>query len=174
MNMYTPTSDAEQICSWAKKAREAYKRGKLDVIDYLEFLQREGACFVVILPDDEMELEKAYTHIKHKIICIAESVYIDAFNDDPQARFIIAHEIGHIILHSNKEKVAIHDKMEDEANLFATELLIPSEWIIREMRRRVIKIIGADYIAQKFGVEENIAKEQLKTVRSRLGIHGLW
>lgn len=57
-----------------------------------------------------------------------------------RTRFNIAHEIGHIFLHSNYEKNFInntsnHRMIEDEANYFAGELLMPSEGIALDMSR---------------------------------------
>lgn len=66
--------------------------------------------------------------------------------------FTLAHEIGHLVMHkgidihndneattswfNNKEKQALHGKIENEANQFASELLMPSMLFIQKQKRK--------------------------------------
>jgi Zn-dependent peptidase ImmA (M78 family) len=75
---------------------------------------------------------------------------INALHHPNRQRFSIAHELGHLVLHrdfiTNRVHVdksfALHrdevsasgeDRLEIDANAFASELLIPREWLRREI-----------------------------------------
>lgn len=72
----------------------------LDIIDILEFrLPKQDPDFeLVILKDSDIDC-RAYTSTIEKKIVLSESVYEAACEGDPEARFDIAHEIGHYIMH---------------------------------------------------------------------------
>lgn len=69
---------------------------------------------------------------------------------EQKKRFTLAHEIGHLVMHkgmdihndndatmswfNNKEKQATHSKIENEANEFASELLMPSKLFIEKQK----------------------------------------
>jgi hypothetical protein len=67
----------------------------------------------------------------------------------PIQRFTIAHEIGHLILRENKikldETIVLHSKaaknsfIERWCDSFASSLLIPKEWILRDIRQYKIR-----------------------------------
>ena len=78
---------------------------------------------------------------------------INSAHPNTRQRFSIAHEIGHLILHKknlfvdkvvrldfrdSRSSLAI-DKEEIEANVFAAELLMPRDFIEREIRRIMSK-----------------------------------
>lgn len=75
---------------------------------------------------------------------------INALHHPNRQRFSIAHEIGHLVLHREAlidrvhvdKSFALHrdelsatgeDRLEIDANAFASELLIPREWLRREI-----------------------------------------
>lgn len=73
-------------------------------------------------------------------------------------RFTAAHELGHVLIpwhtgimvddtSSYNTGVIQHYKMEDEANRFASELLLPSDWILSEAKRHSNPIELAGHIA---------------------------
>lgn len=70
-------------------------------------------------------------------------------------RFTVAHEIGHFLLHGDSATVFVDDKMvhfrddtqtpradprEMEANAFAAALLMPDDWLRRDLRDRKIDL----------------------------------
>lgn len=83
--------------------------------------------------------------------------------DSPRARFSFAHELGHYFIdwhrcalergvppHGSQAEFESNNEIEREADLFAANLLMPKEKVLREMRRNV----GAEEIqrlAQVFG-----------------------
>ena len=92
-----------------------------------------------------------YRDDKHTIIGI------NSVHPETRRRFSIAHEIGHLTLHHKKKlfvdkvvrvdfrdrtsSLAI-DKEEIEANAFAAELLMPQDFISKEIRRKLSKKIS--------------------------------
>lgn len=146
------------------KGNKIYDGFKFDLINCLEILQDNEICGYAILPSKEMRSE-AETSFEENVIIIAEDTYIAAYKGNPRARFIIAHEIGHIILHYNKTFSAIGGEMEEEANCFAMELLVPTEVIIQDIKKCRSK--PYEY-ANLFGVEKSIAEIQQNDCRYRL------
>jgi len=71
-------------------------------------------------------------------------IIINSLNPNTRQRFTLAHELGHIIIPWHTGTILSHTKdidpsakleykqMEAEANRFAAELLLPSDWIIRK------------------------------------------
>lgn len=75
---------------------------------------------------------------------------------DDQLWFTLFHELGHVLLHGDKELYVFGDdgRAEDEANAYAAELLIPAEHEVRLPRTRSIAAIRA--LAHELGVAPSI------------------
>lgn len=57
-------------------------------------------------------------------------IVVNSTMSNDRIRFSLAHELGHVIMHNNPEFVVIESRnIEDEANRFASELLMPSAGI---------------------------------------------
>src|SRR3989344_6612983 len=81
-------------------------------------------------------------------------------------RFTIAHELGHFLLGHNIEKGVDDDIVDDdydkpypqerEANMFASALLMPSEWVKKEFKAQGSDLskIDLDKLARTFGVSK--------------------
>lgn len=75
-------------------------------------------------------------------------IYLDEKLSDSERRFVLAHELGHMILHKKSNAIFMDtrtqfntSKYEQEANLFAMELLLPDQ-------------ILTDYITNGFSVDQ--------------------
>mgnify|MGYP004535906939 FL=1 len=75
-------------------------------------------------------------------------IYLDEKLSDSERRFVLAHELGHMILHKKSNAIFMDtrtqfntSKYEQEANLFAMELLLPDQ-------------ILTNYITDGFSVEQ--------------------
>lgn len=77
---------------------------------------------------------------------------------EPRKRFTIAHELGHIFIGWHDDvtlckmdnEYATHnmlDIQEKEANVFASELLMPTEWVREQLEK--YKDFGLDYVIKK-------------------------
>lgn len=71
---------------------------------------------------------------RQHIICIDQDL------SDQEKKFVCAHELGHMMMHKNSNKVYMDtqtffntNKFETEANTFAVNLLIPDEIIMENM-----------------------------------------
>lgn len=75
-------------------------------------------------------------------------IYLDEKLSDSERRFVLAHELGHMILHKKSNAIFMDtrtqfntSKYEQEANLFAMELLLPDQII-------------ADYVADGLTIDQ--------------------
>jgi Zn-dependent peptidase ImmA (M78 family) len=93
-----------------------------------------------------------YFSKKHNKWCIVISINT---NRSSRIRFTLAHELGHIILrHEHHDDVS-----EKEANLFADELLIPTEILIHK------RLDDPVNISREFNVSLEAAENKLKFLR---------
>lgn len=104
----------------ARKIRSAWMipPGPLD--DLTHHIERSGVLVVVCELD--AKIDGVTMHVRDLPPCIFLNKNIPA----DRARFSLAHELGHIIMHRVPT-----DTMEDEANAFAAELLAPSKELYR-------------------------------------------
>ena len=114
------------------------------------------------MPDKYAE----YNPIK-KELKIRDDTYENAINGIGRDRFTIAHEIGHIFLHSNNvslarsnEEIPIYCNPEWQANTFARELLCPINGII--------KGDNDETLAKRYGVSKEVARIQLSQKEQNL------
>lgn len=75
-------------------------------------------------------------------------IYLDEKLSDSERRFVLAHELGHMMLHKKSNAIFMDtrtqfntSKYEQEANLFAMELLLPDQVI-------------TDYVADGLTIEQ--------------------
>lgn len=107
----------------------------------------------------------------------------------PRKRFTLAHEIGHVVIPwhtgttacvTDNPSVSIDEKrlidsQEQEANVFASELLIPSDWLAGQMQKydnlevileSVRKKTGASVLASLYAMEQVLPEGQVICVTS--------
>jgi Zn-dependent peptidase ImmA (M78 family) len=100
-------------------------------------------------------------------IIVRESVYQQATQQQPMARWILAHEIGHLVLqHAGSATRGLNDQIpahvaaaEYEANVFAQSLLMPSEL--------VEGCSSPSEIAEKFLVSRSAAQRRFREVDNK-------
>lgn len=121
-------------------------------LHYIEdVLRLEKKCDLYIVGDYEID-DPAMTFLQAKTIHVKESVYRSARANHPDDRYIVAHELGHVLMHyyvdARKElenaAFTISHKREVEANAFAREVLAPQEALLKMMikikdEKRVLK-----------------------------------
>jgi Zn-dependent peptidase ImmA (M78 family) len=109
-------------------------------------------------------------------------VGVNSLHHPNRQRFTIAHELGHHLMHGELLKGQVHidrvfklmrnensatgtDKLEREANLFASELLMPEALVIEALQGRGIDIEDEDglvaELAKKFKVSTSAMKLRL-------------
>lgn len=120
----------------------------IDILDILEFRLREFyPGFRLIIKRDGDLRDPALTDIPNNQIAVRESVYLGAYDGDYESRYILAHELGHFLLHQEKNSVmhktvdgkydeAIKDLPSDrsterQADMFASHFLIKPKLAFR-------------------------------------------
>lgn len=107
----------------------------------------------------------------------ADQVIIVNLSDAPtRRRFTIAHELAHYVLHKKPEDdiyahrdVGEYNSKEREANIFASNILMPEELVREEIRRLcdtmwgdVSPLIKINRVAERFAVSSSAAEVRLK------------
>lgn len=110
---------------------------------------------------------KSYSHhtkgyfintLRNKFIVINKSI------PEFEQRVVLAHELGHAVLHSNRDTYIIREYTlfpkgihENEANYFAAELLINDD-----EDKEVINEMSCDQLSQYYGVPKELIKYKFK------------
>ena len=107
------------------------------------------------------ECSGCYMFLKnHRYIFINENL------EEHEMRFVMAHELGHAILHRKEncyfirnKTLLLNSKNEVEANTFAAELLIPDELIYENpgmTKSQIARLAGFDEKIMKFKLCPNL------------------
>lgn len=105
-------------------------------------------------------------------------IFLNRKTTADRMRFTLAHELGHIVMH----RIAT-DSMEDEANLFAGELLVPREELIDQVKGSRIDIpflarlkaywrTSMQFILVRIGQEELITRHHQVRLWKQLSARG--
>jgi Zn-dependent peptidase ImmA (M78 family) len=114
---------------------------RVDIVSILEFklVQRFPKFRLIIRQDAEMETN-AFADPANDRIVVRRSIYRAACENNPEARLILAHELGHYLLHREKsvtmhmdpsgsiqpiKKMNATESTEDQADMFARHFLAP-------------------------------------------------
>lgn len=128
-------------------------------------LRGKGSLEIRFYEDDDL-LEQACVTFSPLVLHIRTSIWKDADKGHPYARHIVAHEVGHIVLHdqfaagfSNDESAKLNflqkeESAEDQANAFADLFLVPDHVALR--------FRDADTIAGLCVISDDMAKRRLR------------
>ena len=81
--------------------------GRIDIIKFIEGVSSILGMDYEYVEDSQLPNKYAETDPLRKIIIIKESVCIRAANGSVRDRFTLAHELGHIVLHSLNNQDAV-------------------------------------------------------------------
>lgn len=131
LNINLPSWDCESDGSpesCANYIREFWKIPKGRIDNLSEIIEQNG---IIIVPIDLGDVDgfSAFTDSGIPMIFVNKTAPGDRY------RHILAHELGHLIMHFAKKINEIRDT-EDEAFIFASELLIPA----REIKHHLVKL----------------------------------
>lgn len=108
----------------------------------------------------------------------SKSIYIN--NNDPINRqiFTVAHELGHYILNHEKDKFGVLYRMqkfngensvaEQEANLFAANILVPQNMLLEAMKKYNLDKKDDELLASLFGVSKEMMGYRILTLNKLL------
>ena len=154
----------------------------IDIVDLIEFeLRKLHEGFRLVVKSDKDLADPAYTDFENNQIVVQESIYVHARRGDSYSRMVLAHELGHYLLHGSKGNVVMHksrdgaydslkdlnstESTEDQANMFATLFMVrPSiAFSLKESARA---------LSEKCGVPLNIAGSAISASK-RLSLRSL-
>lgn len=106
-------------------------------------------------------------------------IYVNLFDSDQRKTFTVAHELGHIILHTQDLEEnpdlgilfrrplggADPDPKEQEANCFAANLLVPQN-LLEDKSRRYSGLVNSKVLAALFGVSKEVIEYRLKDIQN--------
>jgi len=115
----------------------------VNIIDILEFRVIEFIPEFRLMVRRDIELEAlAFTTVSPPRIFVRETVYDAACRGDPESRLVLAHELGHLLLHANIaigrmqentegyveqfRKQSLSESVEKQADVFARHFLVPA------------------------------------------------
>lgn len=179
----------------------------IDILDLIEFkidIFAPGFSLAILTSDDMMkvleassdkEISIAFTDLNEKIIYITEKLYEDAYNGDGWARILLAHELGHAVLHSDysnrtphfsfkyKSSVQSVDELkirgiplyrdtERQADIFAACLMAPDYLVeccvsVADLSKRAKIDIFSAGVRLKFFSEEKAGRAPVFSMRLR-------
>lgn len=144
-------------------------RGARDIVGILDrHLPKLMPHFTLMIMEDH-ELPDAYarTYPGEMVIQVRQSVYEGARNGNGRDRFTLAHELGHLFLHSGVTAYArqekcqhkVYEDSEWQADTFAAEFLMP----IDEARAMTTSYA----LMQHFNVSETAAQMRIDKIKKR-------
>ncbi len=138
------------------------------IVPVEEIAQREGLSIQYFSSDTDMS-RKVSGFFDPK----TNTIYINT--DDPPARqsFTIAHELGHFELKHPPDKYGVlprfaspidKDPIEQEANCFAANLLVPQDRLLKTMERYNLTKQDTSLLADLFGVSLEVIRYRLRWI----------
>lgn len=136
---------------------EAVRRFPIvEIYEWLHFIVPEARYQVEessFMGDDD-----ARTYPEKRLIQLREEVYDAAAQENGRARFTLAHELGHLMMHRNtsfarvnpQSPPRIYENSEWQADVFASYLLMPDELIM--------SCSSVDEVMSDFGVSRKAAE----------------
>lgn len=133
---------------------------RIPVVEILEHHLAKLGVVYEYLPGPCMGTDHGRSYPDTGLVQIREDVYKRACAGEGRDRFTIAHEIGHLVLHSglSLQRTAVssgpirpYESSEWQANAFAGELLMPLHWVRARCRdaRDLVPLFGvSDHAAQ--------------------------
>lgn len=160
--------EIRKICNEIKE-KFGLKNKKIDIIKFLELFILLINYEYEIVEDEKLRMNYADFNPNEKRLRIRESTYIGAKEGKARDRFTVAHELGHIILHSMhnpgikfcrlEENIKPYEDIEWQANTFAAEFLVDIE---------EVENLTVEKIAEKFGVSKEVAKIQKNIICNKV------
>lgn len=155
---------AASITNLANELRHAFGiTGYCPIVDILEFGWGKFSIKSMSFMGGNLGLTQS-----DGVIILREDVYEGACEGNGFHRFTVAHEIGHVIMHSDqigfarafhKENDKVYCNSEWQANEFAGSLLVPNKEV------QNLQQISVEKLAEKYGVSNECAELRLKKIR---------
>ncbi len=137
------------------------------IVPVAEIAQRKGLELKYFKPDSDENLKKVSGFFNEK----TKTIYINSEDPPRRQSFTIAHELGHYILQHQPNQVGVlyryatpidkEDPLEQEANYFAANLLVPEDMLTKVMKKYNLTENDGSLLADIFGVSLDVIKYRL-------------
>ncbi|MBZ9904670.1 ImmA/IrrE family metallo-endopeptidase [Mesorhizobium sp. BR115XR7A] len=131
----------------------------VDVIDIVELeLPKIIKDYSFVVKSDKEMTTPAYTDYNPVSIVVSESVYIAACEGDDRSRMTIAHELGHVLLHSDffNSKFNMHRSEHSEKRIAQATGMHSSEY---QAKRFAAYILAPQSISKKYSDPKKLASD---------------
>jgi transcriptional regulator with XRE-family HTH domain len=155
-----PALRTEVICQQAFKIRNQWQSGLKDwtnIAGLIECGSMIHGFELSVVEDELLDGAEACISMEERMIILPERIYRAAWMNEPRARFTLAHELAHAILHSKIQvQMASHRAVppyrnsESQANTFAGAILMP-QW-------RIDPLEPVYALSKKFGLSETAVR----------------
>ena len=113
------------------------------------------------------------------------TIGVNALHHPNRQRFSVAHELGHYLMHADRptvfvDEMLVHfradataepaDLREIEANAFAAALLMPGDWVKKDLRGRNIDALFGDLPLEKLARRYLVSQQALSIRLTNLGL----
>ncbi len=113
------------------------------------------------------------------------TIGVNALHHPNRQRFSVAHELGHYLMHADRptvfvDEMLVHfradatsqpvDQRESEANAFAAALLMPGDWLKKDLRGQNIDALFGDLPLEKLARRYRVSQQALSIRLMNLGL----
>ena len=157
-------ADYEKAKLEAKNLLEKYKI-TTPVVPVFELAQNLGYT-ITFFKSEKLNEVAGFTNL------VSKTIYINEDDLSYRQSFTVAHELGHIVLQHQPDKIGVLFRNthipttdeEKEANVFAANLLMPKEFVFKVMKEYGLNKENINILASIFGVSPQAMGHHLKYV----------
>lgn len=153
-----------------EKAQGLLKELKISepVVNVFDIAKAKGLDIIFVKMPDNMNNVSGFFDPNTK------RIYINSEEPPYRQAFTAAHELGHYILEHEPDKYGVlprfaspvdRDPIEQEANCFAANLLVPESMLKEAMEKYSLTENDLDLLARIFGVSTGVIKYRLKWLK---------
>lgn len=133
-----PVSENGTPANIAQKLRKIWNVSKAEIANMIELLESNGIMTLAVdFKTDRVDSRSTFILNKYPVVFYNKALLGD------RLRFTLAHELGHIIMHTRQALLST-EEVGHEANLFAAEFLMPE----KEIRIDFKETINLDLLAR--------------------------
>ncbi len=164
-----------------ERAIELLKRYRIlkPPVDVAAIARKQGAR--VLFQELEPHVSAVLVQKKDKTATIG----VNALHHPNRQRFSVAHELGHYLMHADRPTVFVDEMLvhfradatsepahqrESEANAFAAALLMPGDWLKKDLRGRNIDALFGDLPLEKLARRYRVSQQALSIRLMNLGL----
>ncbi len=163
----------ETIAQLAVRLRDANGSRSDPTFDIVDFVERtlrhhlknikKGTLKIDFYDREFRQDDPAYVTFRPLTLHVDRTIWADAKTGEEHTRFVIAHEVGHLVLHDHSAKGFSNDKSDQirfaddgesaewQANAFARHFLVPD--LVLEKFREVAKIAAYCQVPERLALD---------------------